>query len=125
MGVFEHPLFHKIEKNEGGTLWRHLKKTAKKVSQSRNNLHKKIFGQGRDSNPRPSACQISKNPQKLRSRRSYISVAVCGSQLIKLIKSATSLAFKTSQEPKSAAYLRLKNSKRTSKCQVFSSTVPA
>ena len=32
----------------------------------------------------------------------------------------------TSRErPKSAPYLRLKNSKRTSKCQVFSSTVPA
>ena len=33
---------------------------------------------------------------------------------------------KTSRDrPKSAPYLRLKNSKRTSKCQVFSSTVPA
>ena len=32
----------------------------------------------------------------------------------------------TSRErPKWAPYLRLKNSKRTSKCQVFSSTVPA
>ena len=32
---------------------------------------------------------------------------------------------KTSRErPKSAPYLRLKNSKRTSKCQVLSSTVP-
>ena len=32
----------------------------------------------------------------------------------------------TSRErPMSAPYLRLKNSKRTSKCQVFSSTVPA
>ena len=28
------------------------------------------------------------------------------------------------ERPKSAPYLRLKNSKRTSKCQVFSSTVP-
>ena len=34
--------------------------------------------------------------------------------------------YRTSRErPKSAPYLRLKNSKRTSKCQVFSSTVPA
>ena len=32
---------------------------------------------------------------------------------------------KTSRErPKSAPYLRLKNNERTSKCQVFSSTVP-
>ena len=29
------------------------------------------------------------------------------------------------ERPKSAPYLRLKNSKRTSKCQIFSSTVPA
>ena len=29
------------------------------------------------------------------------------------------------QVPKSAPYLRLKNNKRTSKCQVFPSTVPA
>ena len=29
------------------------------------------------------------------------------------------------ERPNSSAYLRLKNSKRTSKCQVFSSTVPA
>ena len=56
----------------------------------------------------------------------YISVGVSGSQLIKLIKSVTSVVLKTSRErPKSAPYLRLKNSKRTSKCQVFSSTVPA
>ena len=35
------------------------------------------------------------------------------------------LPYKTSRErPKSAPYLRLKNSKRTSKCRVFSSTVP-
>ena len=34
--------------------------------------------------------------------------------------------FKTSRDrPKSAPYPRLKNSKKTSKCQVFSSTVPA
>ena len=37
-----------------------------------------------------------------------------------------SSATQTSRErPKSAPYPRLKNSKRTSKCQVFSSTVPA
>ena len=36
------------------------------------------------------------------------------------------LLVRTSRErPKSAPYLRLKNSKRISKCQVFSSTVPA
>ena len=54
LGVFEHPFFCKIEKNEGGPFG-DIKKIAKKVSQSRNNQHKKIFGQGRDSNPRPSA----------------------------------------------------------------------
>ena len=38
-----------------------LKNFAKKKSHSRNNMHKKI-GQGRDSDPRPSAWQTSKNP---------------------------------------------------------------
>ena len=40
----------------------YIKKIAKKVSQSRKNLHKKVFGYGRDSNPRPSACP---SPQKI------------------------------------------------------------
>ena len=43
---------------------------------------------------RPSAWQISKNPQNIRSRRSYISVAVSESQLIKLIKPVTLLVKK-------------------------------
>ena len=38
-----------------------LKMLRKKVPQSRNNLHKKN-GQGRDSNPRPSAWQTSNKP---------------------------------------------------------------
>ena len=37
----------------------------------------------------------------------------------------TGLSETSRERPKSAPYLRLKNSKRTSKCQVFSSTVPA
>ena len=41
------------------------------------------FGQGRDSNPRPSAWKISKKSTKTRSSRSYISVAVSGSELVK------------------------------------------
>ena len=45
-GVFEYPFFCKIEKIEGGTLWRHLKKLRKKVSQSRKNLHKKCLVMG-------------------------------------------------------------------------------
>ena len=53
LGVFEHPFFCKIEKNEKGTLWRH-KKIAKKVSQCRKKPAQEIFGHGRDSNPRPS-----------------------------------------------------------------------
>ena len=47
MRVFEHPLFGKIGKNEGGTLWRHLKNLRKKVSLSRKQLfeafEKKIY----------------------------------------------------------------------------------
>ena len=59
LGVFEHPLFCKIGKNQGGTLWRHLKNLQKKVSQSRKPAQK-IFSHGRDSNSRPSAWQTSK-----------------------------------------------------------------
>ena len=54
-------------------------------------MHKK-FGQGRDLNPRPS-----NPPQKhpnLPLCTTYIGVAVKGSQLIKLIKSVTSLVLK-------------------------------
>ena len=94
--------------------------------------------------------------------RSSVTFSVSSSQLIKLIKSVTSLVLKKSlyyslrfstkkrrlkkavfesqgyplgyllklyyltsrERPKSAPYLRLKNSKKTSKCQVLSSTVP-
>ena len=61
LGVFEHPIFCKIEKNEGGPL-ETLKKFAKKVSQCRKKPAQKIFGDGRYSNPRPSAWQTSKKP---------------------------------------------------------------
>ena len=58
LGVFEHPFFCKVEKNEGGPLG-DIKKFAKK-SQSRKTCTKN-FGQGRDSNPCPSAWQTSKS----------------------------------------------------------------
>ena len=48
----------KYEKLKGDPL-ETLKKLREKVSQSRNNMHKKI-DQGRDSNRRPSAWQTSK-----------------------------------------------------------------
>ena len=41
--VFEHPFFCKIEKNEGGNPFKTFKKFAKKISQSRKNLHKKFL----------------------------------------------------------------------------------
>ena len=46
LGVFEHPFFSKIEKNEGGTLKRHLKKFAKKVSQAEKTCTKKFLVKG-------------------------------------------------------------------------------
>ena len=61
--VFELPFFCKTEnrkKLKGGPFG-DIKKIAKKVSQSRNKLQKN-FGQGRDSNPRPSVWQTSKKP---------------------------------------------------------------
>ena len=61
------------------------------LTKPKKKLHKKFWSRART---RPSAWQTSKNPQKIRSRRSYISVAVSGSQLIKPIKSVTSLVLK-------------------------------
>ena len=46
LGVFERPFFCQIGKNEEGTLWRHFKKIAKKVSPSRKKLHKKFLVMG-------------------------------------------------------------------------------
>ena len=50
----------KLKTNDGGHFGDNKKNLRKKVTQSRNNMQKK-FGQGRDSNPRPSSWQISKN----------------------------------------------------------------
>ena len=89
LGVFEHPFFWKIEKTEG-VPFGDIKKMRKKVSQSRNNLHKKFLVKG---GTRTHVLLLGR-PQKIRSKRSYINVAVSGSQLIKLIKSVTSLVLK-------------------------------
>ena len=59
LGVFEHPFFCIIGKNEGGPFG-DISKICDKKSHRAENLHKKIFGHGRDSNPRPSAWQTSK-----------------------------------------------------------------
>ena len=48
-------------KKEGRNLWWHEKKIAKKSYKDEITCTKN-FGQGRDSNPRPSAWQTSKNP---------------------------------------------------------------
>ena len=72
---FEHPFFCKIEKIE-------IKKNAKKKFHKAQITCSKNFGQGRDSNPRPSAWQTSKNPNYPLCT-TYISVAVKGSQRIK------------------------------------------
>ena len=90
MGVFEHPFFCKKEEKLKGDHLETFKKICEKVSQRRNILHKKFFGQGRP----PSHVLLLSRPRKIRSRRSYISVAVSGSQLIKLMKSVTSLILK-------------------------------
>ena len=42
LGVFQHPFFCKIGKNEGWTLCRHLKKLRKKLSQSRKKSAQKM-----------------------------------------------------------------------------------
>ena len=85
-GVFEHPFFCKMEKNEGGTCG-DIKTICEKKSHKAEITCTKKIRHGRDSNP--SFCLADlKNPQK--KQKNYISVAVSGSQLIKLIKSVTS-----------------------------------
>ena len=79
------PTPKKIEGGPSGVIQKICEKKSHKAEISCT----KKFGHGRDSNPRPSAWQTSKNPQKIRSKRSYIIVAVSGSQLLKLIKSVT------------------------------------
>ena len=59
LGVFEHPFFCKMEKNEGGPFG-DIEKICEKKSHKAEKPAQKIFGQGRDSNPRPSAWQTSK-----------------------------------------------------------------
>ena len=78
-----------------------LKKLRRKVSRRRKIPAQKIFGHGRDSNPSLCLADLKKFFQKIRSRGSYISVAVSGSQLIKLIKSFTSLVLKKEKKEKS------------------------
>ena len=77
-----------------------LRKIAKKMShKAEKNLHKKFLGQGRDSNP--SAWQTSKkavSSMPSASRSSVAQFSVSASQLIKLIKSVSSLVFKKKEK---------------------------
>ena len=60
--VSGHPFFCKIGKNEGGPFGDIKKICGKKSHKAGKKPAQKIFGQGRDSNPRPSAWQTSKKP---------------------------------------------------------------
>ena len=46
LGVFEHPFFGKMEKNEGGPSGDIKKICEKSLTKSKTNLHKKNFGHG-------------------------------------------------------------------------------
>ena len=72
-----------------------LKKFAKKSLTKSKKPAQKIFGQGRDSNSRP-ACQTSKAVTSMpsASRSSVTQFIVSASQLIKLMKSVSSLVLK-------------------------------
>ena len=125
LGLFEHPFFWKIEKIERETLWRYLKNLRK--SHKAEITYTKKFWSSAGLEPTSFGLADLKTAQlPSMPSASSVSVSVSASQLIKFIQSVTSLVLKkTSRErPKSTPYLRLKNSKRTSKCQVFSSTVP-
>ena len=67
-----------------GTLWKYLKKIAKKSLTKPKKPAQKIFGQGRDSNPRTRTHVLL----------SVAQFSVSASQLIKLIKSVSSLVLK-------------------------------
>ena len=126
LGVFEHPFFCKIEKNEGDPL-ETLKKFAKKSHKAEKTCTKHFWS--RAGLERTFFCwaDLKKTVTSMpsASRSSVAQFSVSASQLIKLIKSVSSLVVKTSRErPKSVPYLRLTNSKRTSQCQsiLFQST---
>ena len=91
----EESILENIKKLKGDPL-ETLEKFAKKSHKAKVTCTKN-FGQGRDSNPRPSAWQ---RPQKSQltsipsGSKSYISVAVSGSQLIMLIKAVPLLILK-------------------------------
>ena len=93
--VFEHPFFCKIEKNEGDPL-ETLKKFAKKSLTKPKNLHKKFLVK---DGTRTNVLLLGR-PQKAvtsmpsASRSSVAQFSVSASQLIKLIKSVSSLVFK-------------------------------
>ena len=91
LGICEHPFFCKID----------IKKIGEKKSQSRKKPALKIFGQGRDSNPRPSAWQTFKKAVRSMlsaSRSSVAQFSVSASQLIKFIKSVSSLVLKKEEK---------------------------
>ena len=70
-----------------------VKKICEKKPQGREKTCTKNFGRRRDTNPRPSAWQTSKNLLKLYAKCSSL-YAASGSQLMKLKKSVTSLVLK-------------------------------
>ena len=67
-----------------------IQKSRKRPKSAPSSMHKTILAKGETR----TYVLLLGRPQKIRSRRSYISVAVSGSQLIKLIKSVTSLVLK-------------------------------
>ena len=101
LGVFEHPLFCKIEKNEGGPFG-DIKKIAKKSLTKPKKPAQKFFWSWAGFEPVFLLGRPQKILQKIRSRRSFISVALSGSQLKKLMKSVTSLVLKKENKPGTA-----------------------
>ena len=92
-GVFKHPFFCKLEKK-----WRGAVATFKKICKKSHKAKKpaqKTFWSWAGLEPVLLLGRSQKILQKIKSR-SYISVAVSGSQLMKLIKTVTSLVFKKS-----------------------------
>ena len=110
MGVFEHPFFCKIDKNEGGTLSRQCHKadiTCTKIFWSRAGLEPTSFcltDLKKALTSMPSA-----------SRSSVAQFSVSASQLIKLIKSVSSSVLKKEQKRKVTAIVCVFYEKRRPK----------
>ena len=88
------------------------KKLPKKVSRSRKRPAQKNFGHGRDSNPSLFLADLKKSSKQLEAEEATLVWQLQGSQLIKLIKSVTSLVLKKEKKKSLSYSLRFSTKRR-------------